>query len=88
MKKLIVMDMEQICGSDLIGSGIWDFGWEAWMYGIWQCACKYKPIVQVGAALFGTIIVMVHLGIPKQPQKPQGYVTPTLLKHINVRTVV
>jgi len=36
MKKLIVTDPVQICGSDLIGSDIRNFGWEARMYGIWQ----------------------------------------------------
>jgi len=36
MKKLIVTDPVWICGSDLIGSDIQNFRWEAWMYGIWQ----------------------------------------------------
>jgi len=36
MKKLIVTDLVWICGSDLIGSGIRNFRWEAQMYGIWQ----------------------------------------------------
>jgi len=38
MKKLIVTDPVRICGSDLIRSDIWNFGWEARMYGIWQWA--------------------------------------------------
>jgi hypothetical protein len=33
MKKLIITDLEQIYGLDLIGSGIWNFGWEAQMFG-------------------------------------------------------
>jgi len=36
MKKLIVTDPVWICGSDLIGSDIRNFGWEARMYGIWH----------------------------------------------------
>jgi hypothetical protein len=36
MKKLIITDPVWICGSDLIGSDIRNFGWEARMYGIWQ----------------------------------------------------
>jgi len=36
MKKLIIIDPVQICGSDLIGSDIQNFGWEVQIYGIWQ----------------------------------------------------
>jgi len=36
MKKLIVTDPVRICGSDLIGSGIRNFRWEARVYGIWH----------------------------------------------------
>jgi len=42
MKKLIMTDPVWICGSDLIGSDIWNFGWEARMYGIWQHTSKKK----------------------------------------------
>jgi hypothetical protein len=36
MKKHIVTDPVWICGSDLIGSDIQNFRWEARMYGIWH----------------------------------------------------
>jgi hypothetical protein len=44
MKKLIATDPVWICGSDLIGSDIQNFGWEARMYEIWhQKALRVVP---------------------------------------------
>jgi len=42
MKKLIMMDPVQICGLNLIRSDIWNFRWEAQMYGIWHARVKQK----------------------------------------------
>jgi len=44
MKKLIVTDPVRICGSDLIGSDIRNFGWEARMYGIWHQGYQFSKI--------------------------------------------
>jgi hypothetical protein len=59
MKKLIVTDPVQICGSDLIGSVIRNFGWEVRMYGIWQKS-GMKAVVKQNALLSPSVIGEQH----------------------------
>jgi len=61
MKKLIVSDPVRICGSDLIGSDVRNFGWEARMYGIWQ-QCNIT-IMYPGHFPALTLSSLVHLRI-------------------------
>jgi len=77
MKKLIVTDPVRICGSDLIGSDIRNFGWEARMYGIWQQQTKVmwteqkKKISSTGHSRMSDYMNCSHFGAPL-PDHPQG----------------
>jgi len=56
MKKLIVTDPVRICGLDLIGSDIQNFGWEARMYGIWQ-----DPYLSDPSSMFFCNVRILHI---------------------------